>query len=160
MLQELRNSEMDTILFIIFCNFKILQYWSDSLQVKQSRTSIIANLVNKLPYKLPNNFRRLTISKKSQDLRKYQKNSKSGRRHQVIAGNYSQNVAKVDTGCQFVSFFFILFFIYFLNVHFFSFFLLKMSFFHFFIFFLFFSVEFQIFFFLKEILMNHLLIFL
>ena len=46
-----------TILDIIFWNFTIFQYRSDSPQVKRNLTSSIANLVYVLPHELPNDLR-------------------------------------------------------------------------------------------------------
>ena len=60
------------ILIIIFWNFTILQYRSDSPQVKRNLISSIANLVYELPHELPNDLR----LRKSQEIRKYQKNIK------------------------------------------------------------------------------------
>ena len=69
-----RNENFQTMLVIIFQNFKIFQYRSDSPQVKGAFISSIANLVYELPHELPNDLR----------LRKYQKNIKFGQTHSLV----------------------------------------------------------------------------
>ena len=46
-----------TVQVIIFWNFTIFWYRSDSSQVKRNLISTIANLVYELPYELPNDLR-------------------------------------------------------------------------------------------------------
>ena len=46
-----------TILVIIFWNFTIFQYRSNSPQVKGNLISSIANLVYELPHELPNDLK-------------------------------------------------------------------------------------------------------
>ena len=45
------------ILVIIFWNFKLFQYRSDSPQIKRNLALSITNLLYELPPKLPNEFR-------------------------------------------------------------------------------------------------------
>ena len=52
-----------TIVVIIFWNFTIFQYTSDSPQVKRNLISSIANFVYKLPHELLNNLRRRILRK-------------------------------------------------------------------------------------------------
>ena len=52
-----QKENFQIILVIIFCNFTIFQYRSDSPQVKGNLVSSIANLVCELPHELPNDLR-------------------------------------------------------------------------------------------------------
>ena len=58
------------ILVVIFWNFTILQYISDSAQVKRNLITSIAKLVYELPHELPNNLR-LRIFRNQEILKKY-----------------------------------------------------------------------------------------
>ena len=73
-----------TIMVIIFWNFLIIQYWSESPQVKRHLISSVTNLVRELPYELSNDLG-------SQKIRKYQENVKFGWRHSLVRSLPSRN---------------------------------------------------------------------
>ena len=69
-----------TILVIIFWNFAMFQYRSDSPQAKRNLIFSIANLLYELPHELPNDLRLIG----TYDFRKYQKNLKFGWKHSLV----------------------------------------------------------------------------
>ena len=66
-----KKKKIQRILVIIFWNFTMLQYRSDSPQVKQKLIFSIANLVYELPHELPNDLR-LRILGNQEKLEKFQ----------------------------------------------------------------------------------------
>ena len=95
---------LSTVLVIIFWNFIISQYRSDSPQVKRNLISSKTNLVYELPHKLPNSLRLRILG--NQEIRKFQKNREFGWTHSVVPSLHSrtqtlqmafEKYAKVDT---------------------------------------------------------------
>ena len=72
------------ILVIIFWNFTIFQYRSDSPQAKRNLISSMANLVYDFPHELPNDLRLYEI-------RRYQKSVKHGWIHSLMPSLPSRN---------------------------------------------------------------------
>ena len=72
-----QNENFQTVLVIIYQNFTVFQYRSDSRQVERILISSTVNLVYELPHELPNN---LTLQK----IMKYQKNISLSSRNQTL----------------------------------------------------------------------------